>query len=42
MHAGNASAVSAGQVGSQDTNTLILIHIFAGGKEGGRLLGSAR
>jgi anionic cell wall polymer biosynthesis LytR-Cps2A-Psr (LCP) family protein len=31
MHAGNASAVSAGQVGSQDTNTLILIHIFAGG-----------
>ena len=33
MHAGNASAVSAGQVGSQDTNTLILIHIFAGGKK---------
>jgi LCP family protein required for cell wall assembly len=31
MHAGNASAVNAGQVGSQDTNTLILIHIFAGG-----------
>ena len=32
MHAGNASSVSAGQVGSQDTNTLILIHIFAGGR----------
>jgi LCP family protein required for cell wall assembly len=31
MHAGNASAVNAGQVGSQDTNTLILIHVFAGG-----------
>src|ERR1700727_1289467 len=33
MHAGNASAVNAGQVGSQDTNTLILIHIFAGGQK---------
>jgi anionic cell wall polymer biosynthesis LytR-Cps2A-Psr (LCP) family protein len=33
MHAGNASSVSAGEVGSQDTNTLILIHIFAGGKK---------
>jgi anionic cell wall polymer biosynthesis LytR-Cps2A-Psr (LCP) family protein len=33
MHAGNATSVSAGQVGSQDTNTLILIHIFAGGKK---------
>jgi LCP family protein required for cell wall assembly len=33
MHAGNAAAVSAGQVGSQDTNTLILIHLFAGGKK---------
>jgi anionic cell wall polymer biosynthesis LytR-Cps2A-Psr (LCP) family protein len=32
MHAGNASAVSAGQVGGQDTNTLILVHIFAGGQ----------
>jgi hypothetical protein len=32
MHAGNASAVSAGQVGAQDTDTLILIHIFAGGR----------
>jgi LCP family protein required for cell wall assembly len=33
MHAGNASAVAAGQVGAQDTNTLILIHIFAGGQK---------
>jgi LCP family protein required for cell wall assembly len=33
MHAGNASAVSAGEVGGQDTNTLILIHIFAGGQK---------
>jgi LCP family protein required for cell wall assembly len=33
MHAGNASAVSAGQVGAQDTDTLILIHIFAGGQK---------
>jgi LCP family protein required for cell wall assembly len=33
MHAGNASAVSAGKVGAQDTNTLILIHIFAGGQK---------
>jgi anionic cell wall polymer biosynthesis LytR-Cps2A-Psr (LCP) family protein len=33
MHAGSATAVSNGQVGSQDTNTLILIHIFAGGKK---------
>jgi LCP family protein required for cell wall assembly len=32
MHAGNASAVSAGQVGGQDTNTLILVHIFPGGQ----------
>lgn len=32
MHAGNAAAVAAGQLGSQDTNVLILIHIFAGGK----------
>jgi LCP family protein required for cell wall assembly len=32
MHAGNASAVAAGQVGAQDTNTLILVHIFAGGQ----------
>ena len=33
MHAGSAAAVNAGQLGSQDTNTLILIHIFAGGKK---------
>src|ERR1700728_1778368 len=33
MHAGNASAVSEGEVGAQDTNTLILIHIFAGGQK---------
>ena len=33
MHAGRASAVAAGQVGAQDTNTLILIHIFAGGQK---------
>jgi LCP family protein required for cell wall assembly len=33
MHAGNAGAVSAGEVGAQDTNTLILIHIFAGGQK---------
>ncbi len=32
MHAGNASAVSAGDVGAQDTNTLILIHIYPGGQ----------
>jgi LCP family protein required for cell wall assembly len=33
MHAGNATAVSEGEVGAQDTDTLILIHIFAGGKK---------
>jgi LCP family protein required for cell wall assembly len=33
MHAGNAAAVNAGQLGSQDTNTLILIHVFAGGQK---------
>ena len=33
MHAGNAASVSAGKVGAQDTNTLILIHIFAGGQK---------
>jgi LCP family protein required for cell wall assembly len=33
MHAGNAAAVSAGQVGGQDTNTLILVHIFPGGQK---------
>ena len=31
MHAGNQQSVAAHQVGGQDTNTLILIHIFAGG-----------
>jgi LCP family protein required for cell wall assembly len=33
MHAGNATSVSDGDVGSQDTDTLILIHIFAGGQK---------
>jgi anionic cell wall polymer biosynthesis LytR-Cps2A-Psr (LCP) family protein len=33
MHAGSAAAVNAGTLGSQDTNVLILIHIFAGGKK---------
>ena len=33
MHAGNFQSVSSHQVGGQDTNTLILIHIFAGGKK---------
>ena len=33
MHAGNATSVSEGEVGAQDTDTLILIHIFAGGKK---------
>jgi anionic cell wall polymer biosynthesis LytR-Cps2A-Psr (LCP) family protein len=33
MHAGSAAAVNAGTLGSQDTNTLILIHIFAGGQK---------
>ena len=32
MHAGNAGSVSDGQVGSQDTDTLILLHIFKGGQ----------
>jgi LCP family protein required for cell wall assembly len=31
MHAGNADSVSSGEVGAQDTDTLILLHIFAGG-----------
>jgi anionic cell wall polymer biosynthesis LytR-Cps2A-Psr (LCP) family protein len=30
-HSGNESAVEAGLEGSQDTDTLILIHVFAGG-----------
>lgn len=33
MHAGNANSVSAGEVGSQDTDTLILLHIFSGGQK---------
>jgi LCP family protein required for cell wall assembly len=32
-HSGNVSSVSAGEVGAQDTDTLILIHIFAGGQK---------
>jgi anionic cell wall polymer biosynthesis LytR-Cps2A-Psr (LCP) family protein len=31
-HSGNAHSVAEGQVGAQDTDTLILIHIFAGGQ----------
>jgi anionic cell wall polymer biosynthesis LytR-Cps2A-Psr (LCP) family protein len=32
-HSGSESAVAAGLEGSQDTDTLILIHIFAGGQK---------
>jgi len=32
-HSGNEAAVEAGLEGSQDTDTLILIHIFAGGQK---------
>jgi anionic cell wall polymer biosynthesis LytR-Cps2A-Psr (LCP) family protein len=32
-HSGNESAVEAGLEGSQDTDTLILIHVFAGGQK---------
>ncbi len=32
-HSGNESQVEAGLLGSQDTDTLILIHIFAGGQK---------
>ena len=32
MHAGSVEGVEDDGVGGQDTNTLILIHIFAGGK----------
>jgi anionic cell wall polymer biosynthesis LytR-Cps2A-Psr (LCP) family protein len=32
-HSGNEAAVAAGLEGSQDTDTLILIHIFAGGQK---------
>jgi LCP family protein required for cell wall assembly len=31
-HSGNERSVSSGEVGAQDTDTLILVHIFAGGK----------
>jgi len=32
-HSGNVESVSEGEVGAQDTDTLILIHIFAGGQK---------
>jgi anionic cell wall polymer biosynthesis LytR-Cps2A-Psr (LCP) family protein len=32
-HSGNESSVQAGDEGSQDTDTLILVHIFAGGQK---------
>ena len=32
-HSGNVASVSSGRVGAQDTDTLILIHIFAGGRK---------
>jgi LCP family protein required for cell wall assembly len=32
-HSGNVQSVSDGEVGAQDTDTLILIHIFAGGQK---------
>jgi LCP family protein required for cell wall assembly len=32
-HSGNVESVSAGEVGAQDTDTLILIHIFPGGRK---------
>jgi anionic cell wall polymer biosynthesis LytR-Cps2A-Psr (LCP) family protein len=32
-HSGNEESVSDGEVGAQDTDTLILIHVFAGGKK---------
>ncbi len=32
-HSGNEQSVSSGEVGAQDTDTLILVHIFAGGKK---------
>ncbi len=32
-HSGNEQSVSSGEVGAQDTDTLILIHIFAGGQK---------
>jgi anionic cell wall polymer biosynthesis LytR-Cps2A-Psr (LCP) family protein len=33
MHAGSVNGVDNEGVGSQDTNTLILIHVYAGGKQ---------
>jgi anionic cell wall polymer biosynthesis LytR-Cps2A-Psr (LCP) family protein len=32
-HSGNEQSVSSGEVGAQDTDTLILVHIFAGGQK---------
>ena len=32
-HSGRESAVQAGTQGSQDTDTLILVHVFAGGQK---------
>jgi LCP family protein required for cell wall assembly len=32
-HSGNEGSVSSGEVGGQDTDTLILIHVFAGGQK---------
>jgi LCP family protein required for cell wall assembly len=32
-HSGNEQSVSDGQVGAQDTDTLIVVHIFAGGQK---------
>ena len=32
-HSGNVRSVAAGQVGAQDTDSLILVHIFAGGQK---------
>ena len=32
-HSGNEQSVASGEVGAQDTDTLILIHIFAGGQK---------
>jgi len=32
-HSGNVQSVSSGEVGAQDTDTLILVHIFAGGQK---------
>ena len=42
MHAGSVASCEDQTVGSEDTDTLILVHIFAGRAEGGRLLDSPR